>query len=168
MTLRVVPRQVAAIAGLTAIWCGLWGSVSLANIVSGAAVAAGACALGFGWSSGKGVRVLPLLKLLWLVLVDLVKSTFNVAIEVLTRADRTTEAVIAVQIPPGGRAHLLLLVVAISVTPGTAVVDAEGDSGAIYLHLLHHTRRAETIAHVEELVGLAAQALSPQPRRVAA
>jgi len=164
----VVPRQIAAVASLTAIWCGLWGSLSAANLVSGAAVATLASALGAGPLSRRGIRLLPLVRLVRLVLADLVKSTFTVAVEVLTPTDRTAEAIVAVQIPPAGRAHFLLLVVAITLTPGTGVVDADAESGVLYLHLLHHNRRAETVAHVEELVELAAEALSPPPRQVAA
>lgn len=162
MTTRLISRQIAAAACLIAVWCGLWGSVSPANLLSGAAVALAAVALGFGPVSRKGIRLLPLLRLVWLVAVDLVKSTFYVAVEVLTPTDRTTEAIFAVRIPPAGRAHFLMLVVAITLTPGTAVVDTDSESGILYLHLLHHNRRAETTAHVEELVALAAAALSPQ------
>ncbi|MCY4258314.1 MAG: Na+/H+ antiporter subunit E [bacterium] len=157
----LVPRYGVAIVGLVAVWCGLWGSVSVANVASGLLVAVFALALGFGVPSSLGVRVVPLVRLGWLVGVDLVKSTFTVAAEVLTWADNTAESIVAVPVSVGGRMHFLLLVVAITLTPGTAVVDTDSTEGIIYLHLLHHERRAETIAHVQELVELAALALSP-------
>ena len=167
MATRLNPRQITAIASLTAIWCGLWGSASAANIFSGLAVAWGAFALGFGPPSRLGIRLSPLVRLAWLVGVDLAKSTLHVAAEVLTPTDRTAEAIVAVHVPPVGRAHFLLLVVAITLTPGTAVVDTDIESGVLYVHLLHHGRRSQTIAHVERLARLAADALSPQPRNAA-
>ena len=165
---RQHPRQVAAIAGLSAVWCGLWGSVSPANLLAGVLVAIGAYAAGFGPPTRRGIRLRPLGKLVWLVGVDLVKSTINVAVEVLTPTDRTTEAIVAVEIEPAGRAHFLCLVVAMTLTPGTAVIDADEDSGVLFLHLLHYRRHAETVAHVEELARLAADALSPAPRGMTA
>ena len=91
--------------------------------------------------------------------VDLVVSTLNVAYEVLTPTDRTLESVIAVEVPHEPRSHLLLLVVAVTVTPGTAVVDADFESGTLYLHLLDHRRRDEVEEHVRELARLACAGL---------
>ncbi len=157
----LTPRSIIATAGLTAVWCGLWGSISVANIASGLLVAVVALAFGFGVPNSLGLRMVPLLRLGWLVVVDLVKSTVTVAVEVLTREDNTAESIVAVPISVGGRMHLLLLVVAITLTPGTAVIDTVSTEGVIYVHLLHHERRAETLSHVQELVELAALALSP-------
>ena len=112
------------------------------------------------------MRLLPLLRLVWLVLVDLVKSTINVAAEVLTRADNTAESIVAVRIAAAGRAHFLLLVVTITLTPGTAVIETDEQNSIIYLHLLHHERRAQTIAHVQELAELASVALPSAPSKV--
>ena len=61
--------------------------------------------------------------------------------------------------PAGTRAHLLLLIVAVTVTPGTAVVDADPDTGRLYLHLLHLDRAEGTVEHVLELAELACRAL---------
>lgn len=168
MTPLMIPRHIAVIASLTAIWCGLWGSVSAANLLAGALVATWAYAVGFGSWSRRGIRLWPLVKLFWLVVVDLVKSTINVAVEVLTPTDYTTEAIVAVEIQPAGRAHFLCLVIAVTLTPGTAVIEIDEESGVLFLHLLHHNRRAETIAHVKELALLAADALSPAPKGVSA
>ena len=83
----------------------------------------------------------------------------SVALEVLTPTDRTDEAIVAVPLPTESRRHLLLLIVAVTVTPGTAVIDADPDTGTLYLHLLHSDRRDATVAHVEELAELACKAL---------
>ena len=57
------------------------------------------------------------------------------------------------------RDHLLLLYVAITVTPGTAVVAAEADGSVLYLHLLDVERRDATERHVHLLCRLAHEAL---------
>ena len=94
-----------------------------------------------------------------LVAVDLVVSTFTVAREILTPTDYTDEAIIAVPVPGETRSHLLMLIVAVTVTPGTAVVDTDPDTGTLYLHLLHADRSEQTTAHVTELAQLACRAL---------
>jgi len=159
MTGRLSPRRLATITILTAVWCGLWGSVSTANVLGGLAVAIGVTAIGIGTPGKGGIRLRPLLALTGLVLADLVRSTANVAREIITPTDSTDESIIAVDIPLPSRDHLLILVVAVTLTPGTAVVDADPDTGTLYLHLLHDHRREATIEHVHQLARLACDAL---------
>lgn len=147
------------IAALTVAWCGLWRDVSAANVLAGAAIAIGVTASGVGPRCRGSVRLIPLGRLTIVVTIDLVKSTISVAREILTPTDRTEESIIAVQLPSESREHLLLLIVAITLTPGTAVVDADPDTATLYLHLLHHDRRDATVAHAEELARLACSAL---------
>jgi multicomponent Na+:H+ antiporter subunit E len=151
-------RRAVSVTALTAAWCALWGSPSPANILSGLVVSAAATTLGMPPRRG-GVRLVPLAQLIWLVAVDLVVSTAVVVREVLTPTDFTDEAIIAIPIPPGGRAHLFLSYVAITITPGTAVVAAEADASVIYLHVLHADRRGDVEAHVHRLFDLAERAL---------
>lgn len=153
------PRRMVTIVVLVAVWCGLWGTVSVANVASGLVVAVAVLATGFGSGVRGAVRPVPLARLVWLVAVDLVRSTYGVASEVITPTDHTREAIIGVELPPDGRAHTLLLTVAITLTPGTAVVDADPENDMLYLHLLHVERRAEVEAHTKRLAHLACAAL---------
>lgn len=161
MSRRLAPtaRWLFTVIGLVAVWCALWGGVSVANVLSGTALAVVVLGAGAGTSSRGGVRIVPLSKFVGLVAVDLVLSTANVVREVLTPTDYTDESIIAVTLPGESKHHLLLLVVAVTVTPGTAVVEADPDSGTLYLHLLHHDRRDDTVRHVERLAELACAAL---------
>ena len=156
-------RRMVIVVALTIGWCGLWRDLSVANVGAGALIAVGLVVSGVGTAGRGGIRLRPLVHLAWLVLVDLVRSTGSVAAEIVTPTDRTEEAIIAVELPAGNREHLLLLVVAITLTPGTAVVDADPDTGTLYLHLLHHDRRDSTLAHVERLSRLSSDALPLVP-----
>ena len=156
---RLRPRRVYTIAALVFAWCALWGGPSVANVLSGLAVAVAVSGANLGTDGRGRVALGPLLRFLAFVLVDLVKSTVAVAVEVLTPTDYTDEAIISVRVPAETRRHLLLLIVAVTVTPGTAVVDADPDTGMLYLHLLHAERRDETEAHVVRLAELACSAL---------
>lgn len=159
MRSHITLRRILVIVALTACWCGLWRTISVANIVSGLVLSTVIVASGVGTEGRGGVRLVPLMKLVWIVFVDLVTSTVDVAVEILTPTDRTEEAIIAVKVPEDCRNHLLLLSVAITLTPGTAVVDADPVTGTLYLHLLHIDRREATVAHVQELARLSCEAL---------
>lgn len=144
---------------LVVVWCLMWGSFTVANVLSGVAVAVVALAFGFGGSGRGTVKPLPLLKFSALVSLDMVTSTLSVMREVLTPTDYTDEAIIGVDLPEGAEYHLLLLFVAITVTPGTAVAAADNDGRRVYLHVLHHDKREQIEEHVREIAELAVRAL---------
>lgn len=152
-------RHLVTIAGLVFAWCALWGTVSVANVVSGVLVSLLVLGSGVGTAGRGGIRIGPLVKFGLLVLIDLVKSSFTVAWEILTPTDYTEEAIIAVEAPLDTRQHLLLLVVAVTVTPGTAVIDTDPDNGTLYVHVLHASKADEIRAHILELSELACRAL---------
>lgn len=152
-------RRLVTIAGLVFAWCALWGTVSVANVVSGVLVSLLVLGSGVGTAGRGGIRIGPLVKFGLLVLIDLVKSSFTVAWEILTPTDYTEEAIIAVEAPLDTRQHLLLLVVAVTVTPGTAVIDTDPDNGTLYVHVLHASKADEIRAHILELSELACRAL---------
>ena len=149
-------RRLATVLALTAAWCALWGNISAANVLSGVLVSTVASFAGSNVTGG--LRLVPLLQLLWVVSVDLAVSTSVVVREVLTPTDYTEEAIIAVPIPVEARVHLLFLYIAITVTPGTAVVAGDDDASTIYLHVLHDDRRDDVVEHVELLVSLVTRA----------
>ena len=159
---RLTVRRTITIVGLTFAWCALWGSFSAANVLSGVAVSLLALLVGVGGSSPGGIRIGPLLQFAGLVGIDMVASTVSVIREVLTPTDYTEEGVIAVPVPIECKNHLLLVYVAITVTPGTAVVAAESDGSVLYVHVLHSDRRAAVTAHIVRLAELANRAL-PTP-----
>jgi multicomponent Na+:H+ antiporter subunit E len=157
---RLTVRRVAIVAALTAAWCSLWGSVTFANVASGIVV--GSLASFTGGPATGGIRFVPMMRLLWLVTVDLVVSTGVVVREVLTPTDHTDEVIVAYEIPEVGRRHLLFLYIAITVTPGTAVVAGDSEASTMYLHVLHADRVDEVLEHVDVLAALVARAF-PMP-----
>ncbi len=147
---------------LTCSWLVLWRDISVANVISGLIVASLAVLVLGGDRTIGAIRPRPLMQLLWAIAVDLVRSTIAVAHEVLTPTDYTKEAVIAVQIDRAARPHLLLFVVAITLTPGTAVADVDPEKGRLYLHLLHVDRAEAVVAHTNRIASLATLAF-PRP-----
>ena len=160
-------RRLATLVALVAAWCALWGTVSWANVASGVVVGVVALSIGVGGSGRGGVRPAPMLRLIGVVAADMIVSTAAVARAVVVPGDRPAEGIIAVPISAPAKHHLLLLFVAITVTPGTAVVAAEADGSALYLHVLDVERRADVEAHTRKLAELACAALPiPEPERI--
>lgn len=153
------PRRVVTTAGLTLVWCGLWGSVSVANVLSGLALSVVVLAVDRGTTSRQVIRFRPLLRFAWLVLIDLARSTIDVAVEIATPNDGTEEAIVAVDLPATGSEHMLLLSASITLSPGTAVVDVDRGTGRYYIHLLHGSKSTSTVAHAHKLAELACEAL---------
>jgi multicomponent Na+:H+ antiporter subunit E len=151
-------RRILTVVLLVLAWSALWGTLSVANILSGTLVAVAALLFAGVDRNAGGLRIVPLLHFLWLVLVDMVVSTVHVAWEILTPTDHTDEAIVAVDTQIGSRSHFLILVVAITVTPGTAVIDSDADTGRLYLHLLHAEKAPEIELHVRQLAELACRA----------
>ncbi len=151
-------RSLVVVVALVGAWCALWESFSFANVLSGIAVAVPAVMFTGSQTNGRTIRIVPAIKLVWLVTVDLVMSTVHVVWEILTPIDYTDETIIAVDTQVEARSHLFLLVVAITLTPGTAVVDTDPDTGRLYIHLLHADAEPQVIEHVRRLAELACQA----------
>lgn len=155
MTDRLGLRSVITAVAVVFAWCALWRDLSVANVFSGLVIAVLLMVSGLLRPNPEPLRVIPITRFMLLVGIDLVKSTWSVAYEVLTPTDYTEEGVIAVQVPAGTCESFLLMTVAITVTPGTAVVDVDAENEILYLHLLHCDRRAEVESHVHELAMLA-------------
>ena len=149
--LRMLGMTVAVVLA----WMSLWRDISWANLVSGIAIAAVLLLTGLLRPSPMPLRIVPFANFIFLVIGDLLKSTWAVVYEVLTPTDYTEEGIIAVDVPAGSCDSFLLLTVAITITPGTAVVDVDREKEILYLHLLHLDGRDEVEAHVLELAELA-------------
>ena len=133
----------------------LWRDISWANLLSGLAIVALLLVTGLLKPTPMPLRIVPFANFIFLVVGDLLKSTWAVVYEVLTPTDYTEEGIIAVDVPPGSCDSFLMLTVAITITPGTAVVDVDREREILYLHLLHLDGRDEVEAHVLELAELA-------------
>ncbi|MEM9132472.1 MAG: Na+/H+ antiporter subunit E [Actinomycetota bacterium] len=156
------PRGAATVVAVTLMWCGLWREISVANVLAGLAVAVAIMASGMGPAATGRLNVIALVKLFAVITIDLIKATWTVAFETITPGNNTQESVIAVALPPGHRRYGLLLTIAITITPGTAVVDISEDGSIVYLHLLYHESRDDTVAHTLRLARMAAEAW-PEP-----
>ena len=128
----------ALVLWLTAVWVGLWGSVTPANVLGGLAVA-GVLVLLLPLPPGGGhgvVRPVALLRFALRFLVDLVVSSWQVLALVLQPRLALRQGVVAVPVPGASEGLLTMLANAISLTPGTLTLDVDLRSSTLYVHAL--------------------------------
>ena len=130
------------VAWLTAVWTGLWGDVSAANVLGGLAVGAVVVTLLPLPAAPRHGRLRPLaaLRLLGVFAVDLVRANVVVAAQVLRASTGVgpplRQAIVAC--PLRGRSDRLTTLVAnmVSLTPGTLTVEIDRLEALIYVHVL--------------------------------
>jgi multicomponent Na+:H+ antiporter subunit E len=131
---------VGTVVMLVTVWVLAWGSLTWANLVSGAAVAVGVLALvpEIGHPTRRVVvRPLPALRLLVRVVRDVLASNLQLTREVVT--PRSGVALGIVRVPLAGCSDEVVTIVAslVALTPGTMPVDVARDPTVLYVHVLH-------------------------------
>jgi multicomponent Na+:H+ antiporter subunit E len=123
---------------LTAVWVGLWGSVTAANVLGGLAVAVvlvGALPLESAPRSGL-LRPLAVGRFFAAFARDLVRATAQVAVLVVHPRRRLRQAVVAVPVHGASDALLTLLANAISLTPGTLTLEVDRPRSTLFVHAI--------------------------------
>ena len=131
-------RHPALLIWLTAVWVGLWGSVTAANVLGGIVVATvlvGSLPLEEVVDEGE-VRPLALLRFLGSFSVELVRASLQVALLVVRPRLRLRQAVLEVPVRGASDRLLTLLANAISLTPGTLTLEVDRPRSALYVHVL--------------------------------
>ncbi|QGG96120.1 Na+/H+ antiporter subunit E [Actinomarinicola tropica] len=147
-------RRLAVVGLMTFIWVGLWGDVSVANVLSGIVVSLVALAITpIDHPPIRGaLRPLPALGYAGYYVRQLLVANAVVAWEVVTPHNRDNEGIIAVPYPPSVSPTVLTLIVnSIGLTPGTVVVDIAEDPCVLYVHVLHLDDRERSRDELLEL-----------------
>jgi multicomponent Na+:H+ antiporter subunit E len=149
---------VARVVLLLAIWLLAWGDLSVANVVTGLALAA-ALLIAFpprrrGRLSTTRIRPLGSARLVAYVLVQLVTSNVLVAREILSRRSRVRTGVIVHHVEDATDEVLTVMANVIALTPGTMTVEVTREPAVIQVHflLLSDVDAAHrTLARLEQL-----------------
>jgi multicomponent Na+:H+ antiporter subunit E len=134
----VVWQQLPLLVALVVLWMLLWGSVSWLNLVTGILLAVGVTR----------VLYLPPVELsgrfnvIWFVvflvrfLGQLVVASFLVAFQAFRPRGISRNSIVAVQLVTRSDFIMTVTAVAISVIPGSIVLEADREGGILYLHAL--------------------------------
>ncbi|MEV4711879.1 Na+/H+ antiporter subunit E [Micromonospora sp. NPDC049374] len=138
-------NQVIAVTALVAVWVLLWGTLSWANIISGLLVAAVLLAvfpLPPVTYAGR-IHPLPMLRFWLHFLRDLVVASAQVAWLALRVGHTPQSAIIAVQLRVNTDLNLTLAAEALSLLPGSLILEADRRTGTLYIHVLNVASRDE-------------------------
>jgi multicomponent Na+:H+ antiporter subunit E len=129
---------------ITFLWVLLWGNLSVANALSGLAVAVVVLVVARlprlsrpGAADSAKIAPLATLRFGVFVLVKLIEANLVLAWEIVTPRNRIHTGV--VQVPLRTESDLALMVVAnvVTLTPGTITIEVEQSPPVLYVHVLH-------------------------------
>lgn len=123
---------------LVAVWLLLTQSISVGQVLLGGIVALLATQAMAALNSRAVpiVRIRPIMKLLWIVIIDIIRSNFAVAAVVLFRRRERVSGFISMPLDiknPNGLAMLGLIITA---TPGSLWVELDRRQGVLLVHVL--------------------------------
>ncbi|HWG93370.1 MAG TPA: Na+/H+ antiporter subunit E [Mycobacteriales bacterium] len=138
MTTSSVRRHPWLVGWLTAVWVGLWGSVTAANVLGGLAVAVLLLVLlPLPEVPPQGrVRPVALLAFVGFFSVELVRASLVVVWQVLRPRGELSQAVLALDVPGASDRLLALVANSISLTPGTLTLEVDRERSRLYVHAL--------------------------------
>jgi multicomponent Na+:H+ antiporter subunit E len=149
-------------SGLVVVWVLLWGELSAANVLSGAALAV-ALLVVFPLDEVVHVdhRVHPLgiVRLVVYFVVELVVSTTSVARDVLIGPSRVRTGIVACPLRVDAEGLITLLANMIALSPGTLPIHVGRDPLVLYLHILRLDHPDAVRQRVSRLEALAVGAL---------
>jgi multicomponent Na+:H+ antiporter subunit E len=155
--------MIARFVGLVALWIGLYGELSPANVVGGVLVA------GVVWFATRDrgaqrVRIRPLgaLALIAFMLVNLVRSSVRVLVAVwFPTPERTLAHVQTARLTSGSPTVAAVVANLITVTPGTMTVEVADDACEIQVHILGAVTTEAFVQSVAELEQRVVKAVRP-------
>jgi multicomponent Na+:H+ antiporter subunit E len=160
-------RMFWRVALLVTLWLLAWGEISLANILSGAAVAA-ALLVAFPARRRAGRRLHPnatgLARLAAYVARQLLVSNVVMTGLILRRRPGAAPGVLAHRLQTPSEEVLTLMTSIIALSPGTMTADITDDSSVIYVHFFQLNDRDAAHASLEHLERLVVNAISPTAR----
>jgi multicomponent Na+:H+ antiporter subunit E len=166
-------RLPALIIWLAIVWALLWGDLGVASLLSGLGIAVFVVLI----ARPTGVRGMqltsfhPVSAVVFLAyfFVQLVKSNFQVAWEVITPRPRKNRAIIAVPLHVSTEGLVTAVGNAITLTPGTLTVDVRRDDPerppVLYVHALHFSDVDSLRRSVLRLERLAVRAFGTKEQR---
>lgn len=154
-------RRPFLLVWLTVLWIVLWRQLSLANLVSGVAVALVVLALYPMAPTGKRrhtVRPLRLLFFLAYFARELLESNFVLARTILSPTSRIRTGIVEVPLPGCSDLVTTLVANAITLTPGTMTIEVKENPRRLYVHVLHRADIKVILASIHKLVHVALRA----------
>lgn len=154
-----IRNRIAALAILVLVWNLLWGKFTWGNLVTGAVVAT--VVLKFfplpPVTFAGRIRPLWLLAFLLRFFFDLVVASLQIAWLAFRFGQRPRGAVVAVPLRIRSDLNLTLVAVAVSLIPGSVILEADRSTGTLYIHMLGVKDRTDVERFRQKVLALEAR-----------
>jgi len=136
-------QQLPLLVVLVLLWMMLWGSLTPLTIVTGVIVAVGVTRAFYLPPVELSGRFNPLWFVVFLArfLLELVKASFQVAWRALSPTPIGRSSVVAVQLLTRSDFIMTLTAIAVSLIPGSIVIEVDRAGGVLYLHAIGAAER---------------------------
>ncbi|WP_433393953.1 Na+/H+ antiporter subunit E [Micromonospora sp. KLBMP9576] len=138
-------NKIVAVTGLTIVWMLLWGTFSWANLIGGLVISVGLLAvfpLPPVTFAGR-IRPVPLARFWVRFLRDLVVASVQIARLAVRFGHPPLSAIIAVPLRVNTDLNLTLTAEALSLVPGSLIIEADRATGTLYVHVIGVRSRDE-------------------------
>ncbi|GIJ26651.1 Na+/H+ antiporter subunit E [Micromonospora qiuiae] len=153
-------NRIIALTGLTSVWVLLWGTLSWANVISGLVVAIILLAvfpLPPVTFAGR-IHPLPMLHFWLRFLQDLVIASIQIAWLALRPPGKPPfSAIIAVPLRVNTDLNLTLTAEALTLVPGSLILEADRTTGTLFVHVINLRSREEVEEFRREVYALEAR-----------
>lgn len=135
---------------LTIIWCGFSNNFYIPNIILGITISSCCCYLLQSKNTKKfNINIFQLISLLGTVFIELIKSSFIIAWDILTPTSLNDPKIISIDLTCDNDTEKTLLATLISLTPGTLSIDLSEDKSKLKIHVMFANNPAETINFIK-------------------
>ena len=150
-----VISQILLVFGLATLWCLLWGSFDALTIGTGVLLGAGVSIIFFLPAVGLSGRINPWRVIVFLVklLIDIVRASIHITVLVLAPRYTARNAIVAVKLRTDSDLIMTWTAEAISIVPGSIVVDLDRAHSTLYIHLLNVADAAGIHRFIAEVLG---------------
>lgn len=152
---RALVSQTLLIAGLVLLWCLLWGTFDILTLLTGVVLAIVVSAFFYL----PAVELSGRINLWWTfvffakLLLDIVRASAEIAWLVLKPSYRASNAIIGVRLRTRSDLIMSWTAEAVSIVPGSIVVDIDRTNSTLYLHALDVGDDADIERVVAEVLG---------------
>jgi multicomponent Na+:H+ antiporter subunit E len=165
-----VGRRLLYVATLTVVWLMLWDRITVANAVSGVAVAVLVLVVFptarlIRQARPPAFRPFAALRLASYVAGQLVVSNWLVAREILSRRSHISTGIVACPLHTESAGLITLLANIVALSPGTMTVDVRAEPPTLYVHVLMLRDVGAAKGEVARLEQLILRAFASQPDR---
>lgn len=137
---------------LLLIWCGFSNDFQFSNLLLGLVLSISINYLVMPRQLPYRVNILALINLMLFMLWELLRSSFEVAWDIITPTEKSDAKLIEIKLCSQHPIHVSLFTSLISLTPGTLAIDLSEDNQTMLVHVMFAQNTIKTVQDIKSKV----------------